>query len=43
VPPAAVNRLLYRACLIEERIGRVVPFPFGSSLIIHAAAADPAR
>jgi len=39
VPPASLNRALYYACLIEHRIGRVVPCPFGSSLIIRAAAA----
>lgn len=36
VPPAPLNAVLYAACLLEHRIGRLVPFPFGSSLIIRA-------
>lgn len=40
VPPAPVNALLYAACLVEHRIGRVVPFPVGSSLIVRASRAD---
>lgn len=39
VPPAPVNRFLYLACLLEHRIGRVVSFPFGSSLIVRASRA----
>ena len=40
VPPAPVNALLYAACMLEHRIGRVVPFPVGSSLIVRAGRAD---
>ena len=36
VPPAPINALLYASCRIENRVGRVVPFPVGSSLIVRA-------
>lgn len=44
VPPAPINALLHAACVLEHRIGRVVSYPVGSSLIIlaHRAPATPA-
>lgn len=41
VPPPWLNRALYQACKIEQKIFRVVPLPFGSSLL--AIARRPAR
>jgi SAM-dependent methyltransferase len=40
VPPRPINALLYAASLLEHRIGRVVPFGVGSSLIVRARRAD---
>jgi SAM-dependent methyltransferase len=41
IPPAPVNDLLYAACVLEHWIGRIVPYPLGSSLIIRARRAVP--
>jgi len=39
IPPRLLNAAMFRLCKIEQAVGRLVPFPLGSSCLAIASRA----